>query len=351
MFQSSTVFVLGAGASKEVGLPVGSELAQTISKKLNIRYDGPSPLPGGDMRLYQIMKGKIGNDAQKTGWIIRDGVLLANSIDDFLDRHAANPNVVLYGKAAIVASILEAERRSRIFTSNAQPRSESFFADVSKTWYSRLLKVLGPGVPVEKVDTLFNNVAFIDFNYDRCLPQFLVEAIQPLYGLDRPRAQQIVATARILHPYGSLGALPIQGTAGGVPFGDPDETADPYEMAQRIRLYTEQVKDHDKIDEIKQTVAQADRLVFLGFGYHQQNLNLIAPTGTKATREILGTAFGISADDIAVLQDALRIFIKPMAPRLSARTGRDVTHYDYIKLKGNLVASGLFDELSRTLMS
>ena len=38
MFESKTVFVLGAGASHEVGLPVGSGLAEIISKKLDIRF-------------------------------------------------------------------------------------------------------------------------------------------------------------------------------------------------------------------------------------------------------------------------------------------------------------------------
>jgi DNA-binding HxlR family transcriptional regulator len=37
MLKSKTVFVLGAGASKEVGLPVGSELKSTIAAKLDWR--------------------------------------------------------------------------------------------------------------------------------------------------------------------------------------------------------------------------------------------------------------------------------------------------------------------------
>ena len=351
MFLSKTVFILGAGASKEVGLPVGSELAQIISGKLNIRFEHQMLVPGGDIRLYDLMKRAVGNTAQKTGWMIRDGVLLANSIDDFLDRHASNPHVVLYGKLAIVASILEAERRSSIFTSNARPRDGSFNVAIANTWYSRLLKTMGAGVSLERVDSLFENVSFIDFNYDRCLPHFLIEALQPLYGIDRVRAQKIVASATILHPYGSLGTLPMQGVEGGVLFGDPDEVADLQKIAQQVRLYTEQVEEPDIIDAIKQTVAHADRLVFLGFGYHQQNLKLIAPTEAKATREILGTGFGISADDTVVLQDMLRPFTRNMGLRLNSRTGRDITHYDYIKLKSNLTACGLFDEFARTLMS
>jgi len=39
MFQPNTVFVLGAGASHEVGLPLGSELKRIIANKLDFEYD------------------------------------------------------------------------------------------------------------------------------------------------------------------------------------------------------------------------------------------------------------------------------------------------------------------------
>jgi hypothetical protein len=36
MLKAETVFIIGAGASKEVGLPIGSELASTIQAKMDI---------------------------------------------------------------------------------------------------------------------------------------------------------------------------------------------------------------------------------------------------------------------------------------------------------------------------
>ena len=106
MFRTKTVFILGAGASHEVDLPVGSRLAEIISDKVDIRYDHGHPGESGDRRLYTTLVAKYGRDAshyQHAGWLIRDGVLLTNSIDDFLNRHAAsNPRAVEYGKLAIV---------------------------------------------------------------------------------------------------------------------------------------------------------------------------------------------------------------------------------------------------------
>jgi hypothetical protein len=354
MFQSKTVFVLGAGASHEIGLPLGSGLAKTISQKLDIRFeDTGRPKPtGGNYPLYETLRGRFRSEAreyQHAGWMIRDGIHLANSIDDFLDRHASNPHVVKYGKLAIVASILEAECGSRIFTSNHKPRDSNFISGTADTWYPRLLKLLGAGVPSEKLDHLFDNVAFIDFNYDRCLPHYLIEAIQPLYGVDDRRAREVVATAKILHPYGSIGNLAMQGGGGNVPFGEL--RTDLFEVAERIRLYTEQVKEHDELEAIKLTISEAQRIVFVGFGYHQQNLKIITPKETKITQQILGSACGISNEDCEVLQDMLRPLLKTMAPRFNTFTGRDMTYRDYIKLRNDLTSAPLFDEFSRTLMS
>jgi hypothetical protein len=47
--------------------------------------------------------------------IIRNGVLLCNSIDDFLNIHEGSPAVVTVGKAAIVRTILHAERHSKFY--------------------------------------------------------------------------------------------------------------------------------------------------------------------------------------------------------------------------------------------
>jgi hypothetical protein len=211
------------------------------------------------------------------------------------------------------------------------------------------LKLLGTGVSSERLDDLFDNVAFVDFNYDRCLPHFLIEAIQPLYGVDDRRAREIVATAKILHPYGSLGELAIYGPAGTVPFGVLN--IDLFEVAERIRLYTEQVTEHEELDEIKRTIAEAHRVVFLGFGYHRQNLAIITPSQTKATQEILGSAFGFSNDDCDALKTWLQPILGEIPPTIDLIASRRRVYSDCIKLRNDLKSAQLLDAFSRTLMS
>lgn len=83
---------MGAGSSAEVGLPVGTKLAETIGKKLDIRFGHRMEQIGeGDLHLYESVTrqhsspGRDPREFQLAGWRIRDGIRLAQSIDDFLD--------------------------------------------------------------------------------------------------------------------------------------------------------------------------------------------------------------------------------------------------------------------------
>jgi hypothetical protein len=54
MFKRRTLFVLGAGASFEAGLPLGKALAGKIGKKMNVLFEGfNQPKSGdGDFQLF-----------------------------------------------------------------------------------------------------------------------------------------------------------------------------------------------------------------------------------------------------------------------------------------------------------
>ncbi|WP_439614199.1 hypothetical protein [Reyranella sp.] len=351
MFKSKTVFVLGAGASCEVALPVGAELARIIQKRVNIEWELGQFVPNGaDIDLFKSIATKFGaelNEYMRAGQVIREGILLANSIDDFLDRHNKNERVVQIGKLAIVGSILAGERASHIFTSNHKPRDARFILNNEKSWYVRFLRLLGTGVNKDRLSTLFENVAFVDFNYDRCLQHFLVEALQPLYDISEQEARAVVATLKVLHPYGSLGDLTGNNS---VPYGATYDRIDVFEVAERIRLYTEQINEHDQtIPEIKRTIGEAQRIVFLGFGFHRQNMDIVRPP-TASARSIVGTAFGLSEEDRAVIQQSMGPLLGSVGMTMDARTGRSRTYLDHIHLP-DLTSAQLFERFGQTLMS
>lgn len=94
------VFVVGAGASKEVGLPVGEELIGQIQKDINIEYKFPNSLRSGDHFLADAIRRLFLQDQGASGdhrswihacWRLRDGLKqLPLSIDTYLDTHATD---------------------------------------------------------------------------------------------------------------------------------------------------------------------------------------------------------------------------------------------------------------------
>jgi hypothetical protein len=335
MFKRQTLFILGAGASAEVGMPLGTELAATISKKMDIRFEFGHEFVGtGDRDLFGRIIGNrrnLARDFQHAGWLIRDGIRLSQSIDDFLDLHRTNEVVQTYGKAAIVKSILEAEANCKLFYSQVTGR-ESFdpnrFAD---TWYVKLMHMLGRGVQKENVRRIFENVSFIIFNYDRCLQFFLANALQKLYGIDAGEASSIISNLTIIHPYGSV--------ADRVPFGATDQ--DYLSLAAAIKTYTEQIGDASMANQLRAEVARAACIVFLGFAYHSQNMLILKPEQGISIRFVYGTAYKMSKADVDVVTHQLADFFSPEAdPKL---------RFTRIKLENELKSTDLFDYYAKSL--
>lgn len=140
MFKKRTLFILGAGASKEVNIPLGAELAKQISSLLYLPYGGPTDSAGGHL-LEQIYARfpQSDNRYQKAALAIHKGVRLAGSIDDFLDRHNADDSMQRVGEAAIVKMILYHEGQSLF-------GRQGFNLDqIENTWFMKFFRMLGAG--------------------------------------------------------------------------------------------------------------------------------------------------------------------------------------------------------------
>lgn len=276
MFKRQTLFILGAGASAEANLPVGSKLADTISNKLDIRLsDDMKNFGQGDMDLYyhfrQMYPQEI-NEYQVAGWTIRDGIRLSHSIDDFLDLHSNNKRLTRIGKAAIVKSILEAERGSLLYYERHKGERTFDVSRLQATWFVKFMQMLGRGVPRENVRQIFDSVAFVVFNYDRCLEHFLLHALPKLYNISENDAYDVVSNLRIIHPYGTVGELDRPSSREGLPFGGGGNrlSAHYIHLSDQIRTYTEQMTDGSLLSRMSEEVLRAKCIVFLGFAYHDQ---------------------------------------------------------------------------------
>ncbi len=115
MFQSKTLFVVGAGASNEARMPTGNELTATITNKIDIKFRDFEQI-SGDNAIASALKSHVADiyPYQLACWHIRDAMPQAASIDNFID-HQGDDKIELCGKLAIVRSILEAEKNSLLF--------------------------------------------------------------------------------------------------------------------------------------------------------------------------------------------------------------------------------------------
>jgi hypothetical protein len=332
MFNRRTLFIIGAGASAEVGFPVGKTLAETIGKKADIRLEhGFKPIGLGDLELFsQITQNRRVdvNEYQYAGWRIRDGVGFAQSIDDFLDQHRSDQRINLYGKAALVQAILEAERKSKLFFEIHNPDTRFTPDKFADTWFVKFMYMLGRGVPKENVREIFDHVSFIVFNYDRCLEHFLRFALQKVYGIDDDEARDIVSDLTVIHPYGVVSPK--------IPFGHT--SANYVELASKIKTYTEQLGAADIISEVREEIIRAECIVFLGFAYHSQNMLILKPATTMPHKPIFGTAYNMSESDV-------RVVLHDLSNSFFAATMLE----GLIRLENKLTAAALFDNYAKSL--
>ncbi len=310
MFSTKTVFVVGAGASREAGLPTGDELRPIIADKLNLKYDWTSdPLSpkSGDRAIagalfqYSRQTQQDMNTFLPEAWKISEAMPQAISIDNFMDAHSDNFGIQLCGKLSIVQAILEAETNSKLMID--ERKQKPFDPNrLSGTWYEAFFKMLTENVRLKDIDDIFKNVSFTVFNYDRCIEQFLFKSLQNYYRIDSNDAFTLLERLNINHPYGSVGQLLTRGPGGAVSFGGQNRGINLIDIASQIKTFTEQVEDEAARDALRAQVQQADTLVFLGFAFHQLNMELITPETKSECQRTFGTAFGISEADIDVIQ-------------------------------------------------
>jgi hypothetical protein len=144
----------------------------------------------------------------------------------------------------------------------------------------------------------FDGLSIINFNYDRCLEHYLYSALQPAFAIEPNRAASIVNGLTILHPYGTVGPLSWQESdKAAVPFGIAAGRVQLLEIARYIRTFTEQQTDSEDERTARGLIAEAEQIVFLGFGFHGQNMALIGPRNRAFTHQIFGTVMGTSHAD------------------------------------------------------
>jgi hypothetical protein len=167
--------------------------------------------------------------------------------------------------------------------------------------------MLGARVNVSNARQIFDNVAFVIFNYDRCLEHFLVNALQLVYGMGQNEAAATLLDCHIIHPYGVIADLPFEGT--GIPFGADDKYEyDCFPPSDGVKIFTEQIAAGEMLQQLHAELIQAEQIVFLGFGYLDENITLLRPAKKMNLKPVFGTAAGMSESSIDAIKYKLAQF-------------------------------------------
>ena len=301
MFNKPVVFVIGAGASREYKFPLGAELKDTIAIKIRFRfqryYDEPFE---GDPDLFNQIRKHAPDQDRRNAYTKAANVLSAAigtfiSIDEALHFVGGSAEAVEVGKIAIIHEILKAERNSSLAIDRQTGRLD--INHDNGGWIEQMLSMALAGLQREKLEKVFDQITFINFNYDRSLEQYLYWALQQRASASEDQAKSIIESLNVIRPYGTIGPLSWQ--TNGTAFGT-SENIDLFALVDRIRTYTESKPLHDS-DSMNRALANAQLVIFLGFGYHATNLDILGAPATPVNASVLGTVVGVHPENLAVI--------------------------------------------------
>ncbi len=311
MFRAPTVFILGAGASAEVDLPVGEELLRTISSLVNLRYSigelrsgDPIVADALDLALRSENRDHDFENYRRSAMQLVKSAEQAISIDNLV-HGLEDEKIELVAKLGIVRAIHLAENESRFFKSDIDRNFQLDFRSFEPTWYSDLSKLITEGRRKSDVESFFENLSFISFNYDRCIEAFLPRAISSYFGLPVDEVVAAFKEVTIHRPYGIAGE--VLDWPNGVPsgFGKTDSPDYLLESSRKIRTFTEGVEDPNLLNDICKQLEDARRIVFLGSAFHRQNLELLR-CAISVDCKVFATCSSISRSDLSVVEAELR---------------------------------------------
>jgi hypothetical protein len=326
-----TIFVIGAGAGVEIRMPDGNSLKKNIAELLELKRVDRIDIVR-DNAIYQTLVNSVPqsngfpDDGSLTKLLnaaknIASAMPHAISIDNYIDARRGNQEIELCGKIAIVRSILEAERNSALFAIYDKfPPLDTMVKKVgaiNNSWYPLVFQKITEGCSVEELPERLDNISFIIFNYDRCFEYFMYNVLMLYYDMNPHTAEETVQNLHIIHPYGTVGDL--WSANGSITFGvDPSSTQHLLELSRKIKTFTESNGDEEEKGRdrnIKYVVERADRIIFLGFAYHAQNLDILFKRpgvlytldGVPISKHIAcyGTGYNISENDLRHIHSLL----------------------------------------------
>lgn len=271
MITKPTAFVLGAGASMDYKYPSGKQLKDYIVGMTKNKYTYRKE--NDILRIFGFDEHLIREFSDDL-----EGCGLA-SVDSFLE---GRKELLEIGKVAIAIAIIRHEQKNHLRNSE-------------NDWYEYIFQIMKTSF--EEFGN--NSLSIITFNYDRSLEFFLYSAIKKSYGKS---TQEVV---------GAFKSIPIEHVHGIV--CEPDwwnETGWDY-SAELSYERIDEAKDEIKIMydpsilenflPAKEILRNSKRIVFLGFGFHDENIIRLDLDSLDSDVELYGSAYELTAMEKAII--------------------------------------------------
>lgn len=315
MLRTRTTFVVGAGAGCELQLPGGGELLNRIGQGYDFSRVG-TPLQTRDNTLILETFAAIAADDEEITYHalcaaadrIRIAARMGRSIDDILEQHQGDRLVTLAGRLAIVHFMAQAEAKSLL---RPEPRiAGELPIQGSDTWIYQLGQTVTAGVPRRLAERCLDNFAIVSFCYDRSVEHLLPHVLMMAFGMPLAEAQALVAQRLcIVHPHGVIGRLPWQGGEDPVSEWATEAPRNLPVIAGLIRTPGEAATDEAMRRAIAAALGESERLVFLGFGFHPANFDLLCAAPLDHRPEVMATVH----EQTAGAREAVRRMLARMA--------------------------------------
>lgn len=276
MIRIPTVFILGAGSSDPYGLPTGEALTRDVAKTITYlvnSVDEQTKLKQSKINMDMKALETMGSHLKNCGGV---------SIDEWLSR---NGGYLSYGRLLIAKEI--------------NKRENARFKVGDNNWYEDLwANYLLPDCQ-RSADLRANKVAFITFNYDRSLEHYLYQMAMNMFSGEREHdIAEAIDSLTIVHVHGSVGRLPWQSNPENLyvrEYNEAHHWGVAENSASMIRIISEIDGNTQEYERARRLLTNAQRIYFIGFGYHSENLSRLCPTmGLVTTSNVWGSAYKLN---------------------------------------------------------